>query len=66
MQVSVDKQELYKMIKSAVKEVIKEEEFFYYLKNLAPVSEKEMKDIQKKYGDPSSKHSTEYSETIEI
>ncbi len=66
MEVTIDKNELYGLIKEAVREVLHEERFEFFLKGIPFVSEEEMKDIEKLYGKPSAKKEAVYSETIEI
>lgn len=65
-QLTVNRDELYELIKEAVREVIHEEFFELFLKNIPRVREEEMQDIQKMHGKPSSKKHIGYSETIEI
>lgn len=65
-QLTVNKEELYGLIKEAVREVIHEESFELFLKNIPPVSEEEMGDIQKQHGKPSLKKDIGYSETVKI
>lgn len=65
-QMTIDRDELYSLIKEAVREVIHEESFDLFLKNIPPVSEEEMKDIQKLYGKPSLKKDVGYTETVKI
>jgi len=52
MQVSVTKDELYNMIKKAVKDVIREEKIDLLFKNTPNVSPEEMTDIVELYGKP--------------
>jgi len=66
MEVTIDKNELCGLIKKAVREVLQEERFEFFLKGIPFVSEEEMKDIKNLYGKPSSKKEAVYSETIEI
>jgi hypothetical protein len=66
MQISVDKNELYALIKEAVREVLKEETVDFFLKSIPVVSEKEMEDIEQQYGNPLAKRETAYSEIIEL
>jgi hypothetical protein len=66
MEVTIDKNELYGLIKKAVREVLNEERFEFFLKGIPFISEKEMKDIENLYGKPSAKKDAVYSETIEI
>jgi len=44
---TINRDELYRLIKESVREVIHEESSNLFLKNIPPVSAKEMKDIQK-------------------
>jgi hypothetical protein len=60
-QMTIDKDELYSLIKDAVREVIHEESFDLFLKNIPPVSEEEMRDIQKHYDKPSLKKDVYYT-----
>ena len=66
MEITIDKNELYSFIKRAVKEALEEETLGLFLKNIPPISQEEMEDIEKRYGKPSSKKESVYSETIEI
>jgi len=52
MQITVSKNELYSMIKKAIKDVIHEERIDLILKNIPEVSDEEMRDIEKCYGKP--------------
>jgi hypothetical protein len=65
-QMTIDRDELYSLIKEAVREVIHEESFDLFLKNIPPVSAEEMRDIQKLHGKPSLKKDVGYSETVKI
>jgi len=65
-QMTIDRDELYSLIKKAVREVIHEESFDLFLKNISPISEEEMSDIQKLHGKPSLKKDVGYSETVKI
>ncbi len=51
-QMTINRDELYSLIKEAVREVIHEESFDLFLKNIPPVSSEEMRDIQKVYRKP--------------
>ncbi len=66
MEVTVDKNELYGLIKKAVREVLQEENIEYFLKGIPSVSKEEMEDIEKLYGKPSAETEVAYSETVEI
>ena len=65
-QVTVDKKELYSLIKEAVREVLQEEAFRFFVESLSTVSEEEMEDIETRYGKPSSIRDIAYSETLEV
>jgi hypothetical protein len=65
-QVTVDKKELYSLIKEAVREVLQEEAFRFFVESLPPVSEEEMEDIERRYGKPSSVRDIAHSETLEV
>lgn len=49
---NISKEELKEIIKEAVREVIDESGWEIFQKNLAYVSDKEMEDIEKRYGEP--------------
>lgn len=66
MEITIDKDELYSLIKKAVREVLHEETFELFLKSIPMVSKEEMEDIKKLYGKPSADKEVAYSETVEI
>jgi len=66
MEITIDKNELYSLIKKAVREVLHEETLELFLKSIPMVSKEEMEDIKKLYGKPSSDKEVAYSETVEI
>jgi hypothetical protein len=67
MQLSVTKDELYSMIKKAVKDVIHEERIEFILQNTPEVSPEEMQDIENLYGKkPPKKIDILRKETINI
>ena len=66
MGIIIDKNELYSLIKRAVREVLHEETLELFLKSIPTVSKEEMGGIQKEYGNPSEDKTVAYSETIEI
>ncbi len=66
MEVSVNKNELYSLIKEAVREVLQEETIDFFLKSIPLVAKEEMEDIKKLYDKPSADKEAAYSETIEI
>jgi len=47
MEITIDKNELYSFIKRAVKEALEEETLGLFLKNIPPISQEEMEDIEK-------------------
>lgn len=66
MEVSINKNDLYNLIKEAIREALHEEKLEFFLKSISPVSKEEMEDIEKLYGKPSEKKEVNYEETIEI
>ena len=66
MEVTITKNELYSLIKEAVREVLQEERLEFFLKSIPLISKKEMEDIERLYGKPSPDKEVSYSETIEI
>jgi hypothetical protein len=66
MEIAIDKNELYSLIKKAVGEVLHEETLKLFLKSIPMVSKEEMRDIKKLYGKPSADKEVAYSEIIEI
>ncbi len=66
MEITVDKDELYSLIKEAVREVLHEEAIDFFLKSIPYVSKGEMEDIETLYGKPPVEKEVAYSETIEL
>jgi len=66
MKVTIEKDELFNLIKKAVREVIQEETISFFLKSIPPVSQEEMEDIKKLYGKPMKEKKVAHSEVIEI
>jgi hypothetical protein len=66
MEISITKEKLYELIKKAVREVLREESLEIVLKSIPVVSDEEMQDIEKLYGQPSSYKEIAYTEIIEI
>jgi hypothetical protein len=64
--ISIDKEELYGLIKKAVREVLQEESLNFFLRSIPTISKEEMEDIEKLYGKPSLDKEVAYSEKIEI
>ena len=66
MQIDMDREELKRIVKEAIKEVIEEEKMEAFLKSISLISNEEMEDINKLYGRPSKKKLVAFSEEIEI
>ena len=66
MQTMVNTDELYLLIKRAVREVIHEEMSEFWQKTLPFVSQAEMQDILEQYGTPSTQKDAAYSEVITL
>ncbi|MBE0426132.1 MAG: hypothetical protein IBX72_05755 [Nitrospirae bacterium] len=66
MEITIDKDELYNLIKKAVKEVLHEETLELFLKSIPAVSKEEMEDIKKLYVKPSPDKEVVRSETVEV
>ena len=65
-EITIDKKELYDLVKSAVREVFEEELFQIRLEGLPFVSDDEMRQIEKEYGKPEVKKNIGRIENIEI
>jgi len=66
MQITMNKEELKKIIKEAVKEAVEEERMENFLKSTPPVSKQEMEDISKLYGKPVKKKEPAYGEEMKV
>jgi len=66
MQIAIDREELKKIVKEAIKEVMEEEKIEGFLKSILPVSKEEMEDINKLYGKPTKKKIVAFSEEMEV
>ncbi len=66
MQTMVNTDELYMLIKRAVREVIHEEMEDFWQKAMPFVSKAEMNDIIEQYGSPSASKEVAYSEVITV
>jgi hypothetical protein len=64
--INIDQNELYNLIKRAVRDVLQEEMFRHRLENLPFVSEKEMGDIEVAHGKPRTRKNIARTESIEI
>jgi len=66
MQIAMNKEELKKIIKEALKEAVEEERMENFLKPIPPVSKQEMEEINKLYGKPVKKKEPAYGEEMEV
>ncbi|WP_353684444.1 hypothetical protein V4D30_01235 [Thermodesulfovibrio sp. 3907-1M] len=66
MQLMLDSEKFYQLIKKAVKEALQEEMLKLYLQNLPLVSKEEMQDIEELYGEPVKDREIEFIEEIEV
>lgn len=64
--ITMEKTELYDLIKRAVREVLDEELFKQRLEQLALVSDEEMREIEELYGRPPAQEKTSRIEHIEV
>ena len=64
--ISIDENELYNLIKRAVRDVLQEEMFRHRLESLPFVSEEEMRDIEGSYGKPRDRKNIGRTESLEI
>jgi len=66
MQITITKEELYAMIKDAVREVIGEKEITHILHSFPEITDLEMNEITEKYGSPDQYTDVAFSETIDL
>ena len=66
MQITMNKEELKKIIKEAVREAVEEERMENFLKSIPPISKQEIEDISKLYGKPVKKKKPAYGEEMEV
>jgi len=66
MELAINRNELYGLIKEAVRDVLKEEAFSFLLKSVPVVSKEEMEEIENVYGKPSRSRKPAFSEIIDI
>ena len=66
MQITITKEELYTMIKDAVREVFGEKEITHILHSLPEISDEEMSEINEKHGSPDQYSDVAFSETIDL
>jgi hypothetical protein len=64
--INIDQDELYNLIKRAVRDVLQEEIFRHRLEALPFVSDDEMKEIEETYGKPRARKNAERTENLEI
>jgi len=65
-QINIDGNDLYNLIKRAVRDVLQEEMFRHRLEGLPFVSEEEMRDIEAAYGKPPTRKNIARTESLEI
>ena len=63
--IAVDKNELFNLIKKAVREVVQEEMARAWLEGLATVTDEEQGDINRRHGKPDRLRNIEFRETVE-
>ncbi len=66
LRITIEKKELYELIKRAVREVLEEELFKQRLEKLAFVSNEEMLEIEQSYGLPSAQEKGSRIENIDV
>ena len=66
MEVKISKEELYLLIKKAIKEVFEEEKITFALDKIPFISDSEMADIQNEYRQPTDDNDIAYSENLKI
>ena len=67
MQLTISKDELYTMMKSALRDVLHEDKVERFLSAIPQVSDEEMKDIEESFGAaPDDSNEVVYSETINL
>ena len=65
-QVTIDKNELYSLVKKAVREVLQEEFARLWLESMPTVSKEEMEDIERVHGKPSSGRDIVRTESTDV
>jgi len=65
-EIPMNKEELKKIIKEAIKEVVEERRIENFLESVPLVLKWEMEEINKLYGKPAKKEESTYSEEMEI
>jgi hypothetical protein len=64
--IAMDKNELFNLIKRAVREVVQEEIGRAWLEGLATVSDEEQEDIDRRHGKPGRVRKIESRETVDL
>ena len=64
--ITIEKTELYELIKRAVRKVLEEEPFKQRLEQLAVISDEEMREIEQSYGRPSAQEKASRIENIDL
>jgi 20S proteasome alpha/beta subunit len=64
--IDLDRDELFKLIKKAVREVVQEEMSRVWLENLAAVTDEEQEDISRRHGRPERPREIESRETVDL
>ena len=64
--IAVDKNELFILIKKAVREVVQEEMARAWLEGLATVTDEEQEDINRRHGKPDRPREIESRETVDL
>ena len=63
--IDMDNDELFKLIKKAVREVVREEMSRIWLEGLATVTDEEQEDINRRYGKPDRLRKVETRENVD-
>ena len=64
--IAMDRDELFNLIKKAVREVVQEEMGRTWLEGLATVTDEEQQDINRRHGKPDQSREIESRETVEV
>ncbi len=64
--IDINKDELFSLIKKAVREVMQEEMSRTWLEGLPMVTDEEQEDINRHYGKPERSHKIESRETVDL
>ena len=66
MEITITKDELFAIVKEAVKVALHEEKISLFLESVQPVSHEEMEEIERIHGKPSEEKDVVFSEIIDI